>query len=58
MTALHTLIRDANTSRGDFVFYSNRILRLVIEEALNQVTVPQSKRAALSQRFYQWPTPP
>lgn len=37
ITSLHTVIRNAETSRGDFVFYSNRIIRLVIEEALNQL---------------------
>lgn len=32
---LHTIIRDINTSRSDFIFYSDRLIRLVIEEALN-----------------------
>eukprot|EP00163_Fabomonas_tropica_P002862 TRINITY_DN1230_c0_g1_i3.p1 TRINITY_DN1230_c0_g1~~TRINITY_DN1230_c0_g1_i3.p1 ORF type:complete len:451 (+),score=104.54 TRINITY_DN1230_c0_g1_i3:34-1353(+) len=31
---LHTIIRDASTPRNDFVFYSDRLIRLVIEEAL------------------------
>ena len=34
LIALHTIIRDKTTSRDDFVFYSNRIIRLLIEEAL------------------------
>lgn len=32
---LQTIIRDKNTSRSDFVFYSNRLIRLVVEEGLN-----------------------
>ncbi len=33
--SLQTIIRNRNTCRRDFVFYSNRLIRLVIEEALN-----------------------
>jgi uracil phosphoribosyltransferase len=32
---LHTIIRDKNTSREDFIFYANRLIRLLIEEALS-----------------------
>jgi len=32
---LHTIIRDRQTNRSDFIFYSDRLIRLVIEEALN-----------------------
>ncbi|PAA82340.1 hypothetical protein BOX15_Mlig007839g3 [Macrostomum lignano] len=32
---LHTLLRDKDTSRSDFVFYADRLIRLVVEEALN-----------------------
>jgi uracil phosphoribosyltransferase len=32
---LHTIIRDKTCSREDFIFYSNRLIRLVIEEALS-----------------------
>uniref|UniRef100_T1JCD0 Uracil phosphoribosyltransferase homolog n=1 Tax=Strigamia maritima TaxID=126957 RepID=T1JCD0_STRMM len=34
---LQTVIRDKNTSRSDFKFYSDRLIRLVIEEGLNQL---------------------
>lgn len=34
---LHTIIRDAETSRHDFVFYSERLSRMVIEEALKEL---------------------
>lgn len=32
---LHTFIRNANTSRDEFIFYSNRLIRLVIEYAMS-----------------------
>lgn len=31
------IIRDKNTDRGDFIFYSNRIIRLLVEEGLNHL---------------------
>ncbi|XP_023228723.1 uracil phosphoribosyltransferase homolog isoform X2 [Centruroides sculpturatus] len=34
---LQTVIRDKNTSRSDFVFYADRLIRLVVEEGLNQL---------------------
>lgn len=33
------MIRDKNTARGDFIFYSNRIIRLLVEEGLNHLPV-------------------
>ncbi|XP_064475912.1 uracil phosphoribosyltransferase homolog [Ornithodoros turicata] len=35
---LQTIIRDRNTSRSDFVFYADRLIRLVVEEGLNQLS--------------------
>ena len=32
LEALYTIIRDKDTSRGDFLFYSDRIIRLLVEE--------------------------
>jgi uracil phosphoribosyltransferase len=32
---LHTIIRDKNTKREDFIFYSDRLIRLLIEEGLS-----------------------
>jgi hypothetical protein len=32
--ALHTIIRDKHTKRADFIFYSDRLIRLLIEEGL------------------------
>ena len=37
------IIRDRTTSRGDFVFYSDRIIRLLVEEGLNQLPVDPVK---------------
>lgn len=39
LEALYTIIRDRNTSRGDFLFYSDRIIRLLVEEGLNHLPV-------------------
>lgn len=37
MIAEDSIIRDKNTDRGDFIFYSNRIIRLLVEEGLNHL---------------------
>ncbi|XP_063219091.1 uracil phosphoribosyltransferase homolog [Bacillus rossius redtenbacheri] len=34
---LQTILRDKNTSRSDFKFFADRLIRLVIEESLNQL---------------------
>lgn len=39
LEALYTIIRDRTTSRGDFLFYSDRIIRLLVEEGLNHLPV-------------------
>ncbi|CAL4129349.1 unnamed protein product, partial [Meganyctiphanes norvegica] len=39
---LQTIIRDKNTTRSDFKFYADRLIRLVVEEGLNQL--PYSER--------------
>jgi uracil phosphoribosyltransferase len=33
------MIRDKDTQRADFIFYSNRIIRLLVEEGLNHLPV-------------------
>jgi uracil phosphoribosyltransferase len=35
----NSMIRDERTNRADFIFYSNRINRLLVEEALNHLPV-------------------
>ena len=43
LEALYTIIRDKDTSRADFLFYSDRIIRLLVEEGLNHLpVVPKS----------------
>ncbi|KAG8218205.1 uracil phosphoribosyltransferase-domain-containing protein [Butyriboletus roseoflavus] len=39
LEALYTIIRDRKTSRGDFLFYSDRVIRLLVEEGLNHLPV-------------------
>ncbi|XP_068636434.1 uridine kinase-like protein 3 isoform X2 [Aristolochia californica] len=34
---MHTLIRDATTTKHDFVFYSDRLIRLVVEHGLGHL---------------------
>lgn len=36
---LQTVIRDKATSRGNFKFYADRLIRLVVEEGLNQLPI-------------------
>ena len=50
LRGLHTIIRDKNTCRADFVFYSERLIRLLIEAGLDllpfepyDVTTPTGK---------------
>lgn len=39
LSALYTIIRAKDTPRGDFLFYSDRIIRLLVEEGLNHLPV-------------------
>lgn len=39
LKVLYTIIRDKNTKREDFIFYSDRIIRLLIEEGLNLLPI-------------------
>ncbi|KAI1319423.1 Uracil phosphoribosyltransferase, synthesizes UMP from uracil [Mortierella claussenii] len=34
-----SIVRDKSTSRADFVFYADRIIRILVEEALNHLPV-------------------
>lgn len=42
LIGLYSIIRDQSTKRGDFVFYSDRITRLLVEEGLNQLPVEET----------------
>ena len=35
LKVLLTIIRDKNTKRNDFIFYADRLIRLLVEESLN-----------------------
>ncbi|KNC98451.1 uracil phosphoribosyltransferase [Spizellomyces punctatus DAOM BR117] len=37
LKALMSIIRSKDTQRSDFIFYSDRIIRLLVEEALNHL---------------------
>ncbi|KAI9152615.1 hypothetical protein H9P43_009413 [Blastocladiella emersonii ATCC 22665] len=39
LRALMTTIRNKDTSRSDFIFYSDRLIRLLVEEGLNYLPV-------------------
>ncbi|KAG9294149.1 hypothetical protein G9A89_021508 [Geosiphon pyriformis] len=39
LEGLLTIIRDRTTPRGDFIFHSDRIIRLLVEEGLNHLPV-------------------
>ncbi|KAE8542448.1 hypothetical protein D1P53_001227 [Cryptococcus gattii VGV] len=43
LQSLLTIIRDETTQRGDFVFTSDRIIRLLVEEGLNHLPVLPKK---------------
>lgn len=43
LKTIYTVIRDVNTSNKDFIFYNNRLIRLLIEEALNILPVAENK---------------
>lgn len=46
------MIRDQRTCRADFVFYSNRIIRLLVEEGLNHLpVVEQSVTTPVGQSY-------
>jgi uracil phosphoribosyltransferase len=43
LRALYTIIRDKNTKREDFIFFSDRIIRLLVESALELLPVKSKK---------------
>ncbi|RMY69970.1 hypothetical protein D0862_14805 [Hortaea werneckii] len=53
LIALLTMIRSKTTNRADFIFYSNRINRLLVEEALNHLPVlPSTITTPVAGRTY------
>ncbi|ODV98452.1 hypothetical protein PACTADRAFT_48213 [Pachysolen tannophilus NRRL Y-2460] len=53
LLGLYSIIRDKNTRRGDFVFYSDRIIRLLVEEGLNQLPVEATTIITPTNQSYQ-----
>jgi uracil phosphoribosyltransferase len=53
LRALQTIIRDATATRQDFVFYSGRIIRLLIEYALDQLPyTPCSAQTPVGETYH------
>lgn len=50
---LGRIIRNKTTERADFVFYSNRIIRLLVEEGLNHLPVIEHAVTTPVGRTYQ-----
>ncbi|KAJ1528358.1 hypothetical protein ONE63_006778 [Megalurothrips usitatus] len=50
---LQTILRDRNTSRSDFKFYADRLIRLVIEESLNQLPFTKCTVTTPTNELYQ-----
>ncbi|QEU61249.1 Fur1 [Kluyveromyces lactis] len=52
LLGLYTIIRDSLTKRSDFIFYSDRIIRLLVEEGLNHLPVtPKTITTDTNQKF-------
>jgi hypothetical protein len=49
---MHTIIRDKNTPRADFVFYADRLIRLVVEAGLGYL--PFGERCITTPEGYQY----
>ncbi|WVW86800.1 uracil phosphoribosyltransferase [Kwoniella bestiolae CBS 10118] len=52
LQSLLTIIRDEKTQRGDFVFTSDRIIRLLVEEGLNHLPVIDKKVTTPTGKVY------
>ncbi|KAJ1308430.1 hypothetical protein OPQ81_004135 [Rhizoctonia solani] len=52
LEALYTIIRNKDTSRGDFIFYTDRIIRLLVEEGLNHLpVVPKTVETPTGEKY-------
>lgn len=50
LAGLLTAIRDKQTARGDFIFYSDRIIRLLVEEGASRACSLRPQAMELSWR--------
>lgn len=53
LKVLYTLIRNKDTNNKDFVFYSDRIIRLLVEEGLNLLPVVDRKIVTPTGRMFE-----
>lgn len=53
LRGLYSIIRDQSTKRGDFVFYSDRIIRLLVEEGLNLLPVEEATIQCFGNQTFQ-----
>ncbi len=53
LRALHTIIRDRNARRDDFVFYSGRIIRLLLEAGLDLLPFEEASASTPVGRTYE-----
>ncbi|CAN6659228.1 uracil phosphoribosyltransferase [Trichomonascus vanleenenianus] len=53
LRGLYSIIRDKDTSRSDFIFYSDRIIRLLVEEGLNHLPVTEHEVTTPTGALYQ-----
>ncbi|EOR01585.1 Uracil phosphoribosyltransferase [Wallemia ichthyophaga EXF-994] len=52
LEGLMTIIRDKTTSRGEFIFYADRLIRLIIESGLNVLpTIPKHITTETGEKF-------
>ncbi|KAJ1680314.1 Uracil phosphoribosyltransferase, synthesizes UMP from uracil [Spiromyces aspiralis] len=52
LRALMSIIRSKDTGRGDFIFYADRVIRLLVEEGLNHLpVVPKTIETPLGEKY-------
>ncbi|KAJ1916750.1 Uracil phosphoribosyltransferase, synthesizes UMP from uracil [Mycoemilia scoparia] len=52
LKALMSIIRSKDTARGDFIFYSDRVIRLLVEEGLNHLpVVPKDVITPMNEKY-------
>jgi len=49
---MHTIIRDKNSSRSNFIFYADRLIRILIEEALNKLPLVEKSIITQTEEMY------
>jgi len=52
LKVLLTIIRDKNTKRNDFIFYADRLIRLLVEESLNLLPIRPKQITTLTGTKY------